>query len=494
MGKRSTGKRERRARIPETPQATLKREIPSWVFWTIPVAAVIAVALFAYFGFRSLPEEPKFDIPDPDLSGMPAPVVRAMTAARDGVVSQPLSDRTWGHLGAVCDAHALYDCAAEAYRNAHLISPKQFQWVYLLAVVQDFRGADGDDIAALFEKAIDLNPAYPPAAYRYGDALVRLGRLEEAREAYDRAVALDPDFAHAHRGLGQVHLSLDEAEEAVEHLERAAELMPDDAIIFTTLARAYQLRDEPERAEEAAGRAAELNPRLSTPDPVRFDVEKLAVSAPACMRRVRTALQQQNWASAIPDLELLVEMFPDSAVYPQQLGTCYQNLGQHGRAAGYFERAVELGGDPVEANVRLAQLMESQGRFADAAGFYQRALMESPEDAGLHAKLAFALAVNGDLAAAINEFELSAKMAPPDAEIHHNWGTALMRSGNPAEAAKHFRLAIELNPLSAGTHFNLGIVSEQLDLTEDAIAHYRRAIEIDPASPAAQNLAKLEGN
>ncbi|MDX1389991.1 MAG: hypothetical protein R3344_12420, partial [Acidobacteriota bacterium] len=127
MGKRSTRKRERRDRIAEVPPPPA-RPSHAWLRWTVPAAAVVAVALFAYFGYRSLPEEPDWEIPDPDLAGMPAPVVRALTSARDAVEAQPASDLAWGHLGAVCDAHHLYDCAAEAYRKAHLIAPKRFEW------------------------------------------------------------------------------------------------------------------------------------------------------------------------------------------------------------------------------------------------------------------------------------------------------------------------------------------------------------------------------
>lgn len=131
------------------------------VFWGFGVAGVIAaVAVGGWWVFqRGSPPPPT---PAPDTARMSAPVARAVQDARGAVELRPTDAAAWGGYGRILDAHHLYDDAVVAYAQALALDPKNFVWAYLLAVVEDFRGAEGSTILSHFEGAIALSPGFPP--------------------------------------------------------------------------------------------------------------------------------------------------------------------------------------------------------------------------------------------------------------------------------------------------------------------------------------------
>ena len=67
-----------------------------------------------------------------------------------------------------------------------------------------------------YEKAIRIKPDYANAHYNLGVAYGKLNRYNEAIEAYKQAIRIDPIFADAHYNLGVAHLVLKNNEDALE--------------------------------------------------------------------------------------------------------------------------------------------------------------------------------------------------------------------------------------------------------------------------------------
>ncbi len=428
MGKASRRKKARRAaRRPQAPRTgarVLRLAIPA-----VGAALLLAgLGLWSYQRGSAEPASAIAPLPDPDVSRMTAPVARAIRQARTAALTRRDSAEAVGRFGQVCHAHALYDAAAACYEIARQLSPGEFRWVYLLAGVEELRGAADDRIEELFRAAIFLAPGYAPAHVRYGDALLRLGRWAEARDAYAAAVQRDPDLTLAHRGLGQAALLLQDGATALEHLQQAAQLAPDDRITQVALARVYTILGQSEEADEAARKAETLSGEARIADQIFFEMERLAVNPASLSERAARNLREGNYDKAIEALTLL------------------------GESAG------------TAVNKQLA--------FARK----QRANQ---------------LAFGGDSGAALAEFERAASLAPTDPEIEHNWGTVLLRSGKLAEARTHFEKAIQLDPRSADSLYNLGVVLEGLGRSEEAIEHFTAAAAINPRHVAAGRLAEL---
>ena len=434
MGRASRRKRERSqaSQAIETPAAQGERKRGHFLKIAAVVAVVLALGLGAWFQLHDAEERPEQDavaqLPNPDTTNMTAPVARAIREARQTALTRPGSAEAVGRFCQVLHAHWLYEEASPCYGIAHRLAPDDFRWVYLLAGVEDILGADGERIDRLFRESIRLAPLFPPVYVRHADALLRLGRWSEARDAYTKAVELDPELVLALRGLGQAATLLGDGPAAVEHLELAASLSPQDRIVQVSLARAYTLVGRGDQAAEAARKAQALDSETSLPDPVFFEVESLALDPGSLRGRLNRSLKE-----------------------------------------GDYESASEA-----------ATLLEESG----APGARQQLALASKQRAN-------ELAFGGDFGGALLEYERAARFAPGDPEIEHNWGTVLLRQDDLDGAGLHFERAIELNPQSADSLYNLGVVLEGLGRDEEAIARFTAAAAIDPQHMAADRLAEL---
>lgn len=99
-----------------------------------------------------------------------------------------------------------------------------------------------------YEAALQLASTYPVTHYDYGLALARAGRMTEALGEFERAVKLKPDFARAHAEAGLLLFEARRPAEAVAHYEAALRTRPADAETHGNLANALFLVG---RADEA---------------------------------------------------------------------------------------------------------------------------------------------------------------------------------------------------------------------------------------------------
>lgn len=452
------------------------------------VALVVAGLLFWRAGGPSTSE---VEIPDPRTPEMLAPVRRVLTSAHDAVAADPTSARAWGALGAACDAHHFYEEAARCYRRARVLAPNEFRWVYHLAVVLDFQGAPAEEVDALFEAALRMEPDYPPGHLRHGDALVRQGHSEEARTAFERALALDPGFAMAHRNLGQVLLSLGEDQAALEHLQEAARLEPDDGVTLTSLSQALWRTGNVAEAERVNALAQRKTEVFGVPDPIRHEVDRQSVNPFACELRVRRALAEGHWDEAIDDLGLLIEMTPDEPRFHVDLARCLMQTGQPAQARTHLERVLGLDPGNVGALAERALLDLGEGRLAEAEQALLKLAERAPGDGQVWKRLGNVRGQRGDLPGAAEAFGRAGALLEGDAELEHNWGTTLSRLGDQEGAVTHFEAALALQPDSPGTHFNLANSLELLGRKDQAAIHYRRAGELDARFPTDERLKAL---
>lgn len=100
--------------------------------------------------------------------------------------------------------------------------------------------AQGDAAGALteFQRSSELSPD-PDAFQGIGNALVSLGRLDEAVGAYERATAIAPCFAQALSNLGSAHVQGKRFQAAKAPLERAITCDPTYGRAYLNLAAAH---------------------------------------------------------------------------------------------------------------------------------------------------------------------------------------------------------------------------------------------------------------
>jgi GTP-binding protein EngB required for normal cell division/tetratricopeptide (TPR) repeat protein len=255
---------------------------------------------------------------------------------------------------------------------------------------------DDEGAVAAFGRAVDLSVDASWAWLGLGDALVRLGRADPARDAYRRVLSSvrDPERrSRAHAGRGRLALTEGRTAKAVRELRKAAELAPLDMTIAADLGRAlmaardYQgwqwllraaqevmttgvdvglvieaARASPKREPALSLLRAALAAGLSQVDRARVSAElarQLAVAPPGvepdlieARTRVAEALQAAGEDGGVLEAARVVA---EAAADPAEAL----------RVAG---RAAELGLEtPAEVMVRLALAAEDRSALAAVA-------------------------------------------------------------------------------------------------------------------------------
>ncbi len=145
-----------------------------------------------------------------------------------------------------------------ATRSRDELAPEDFRWVYLLAGVEDIRGADGERIDRLFREAIRLAPAFRRPTSATPTRCCGSGAGPRPATPTRRRSSSIPIWFWLTVDSARPPLLLGDGPAAVEHLERAAALAPEDRITQVALARAYALAGRREQAAEAARKAETL--------------------------------------------------------------------------------------------------------------------------------------------------------------------------------------------------------------------------------------------
>jgi Tfp pilus assembly protein PilF len=133
----------------------------------------------------------------------------------------------------------------------------------------------GDYARALefFQHALERDAALPSAWNNLGVVCRRLGKLDEAREAFERAFRLDPSNADVLTSLGAVALKQSDPGNALQYLDLALELQPGHAIAHANRALTLCVFGRLEEAEEAL--AISILHGFANAQPIEERIERL---------------------------------------------------------------------------------------------------------------------------------------------------------------------------------------------------------------------------
>jgi Flp pilus assembly protein TadD len=130
----------------------------------------------------------------------------------------------------------------------------------LLRLASDIE-AHGQPEAALpiYQRAVSVAGETPDAYVSFGDACLRAGRLNEAKQAYRASLAKAPDNADALLGLGSVMVRQGKPEAGIDALAKAAPVLK-TAVAYDRLGVAQTLAGQLPQARASFGTAVELAP------------------------------------------------------------------------------------------------------------------------------------------------------------------------------------------------------------------------------------------
>ncbi len=209
---------------------------------------------------------------------------------------------------------------------------------------------------------------------------------------------------------------------------------------------------------------------------------------------------------------------PNAAVAHANLGLCYAERGEHGRAIPHYQRALALRPDLQSAAVNLANALHRTGQRQEALAQHRRAARAAPGDPNAQYNLGAALLDAGDEDGARAAFEralaLDTNHAPaltelgrmalkrqdlggalellaratavpqPPAEAHYLHGLALGRARRTDAALEALEQAVELEPTHARARLQFAMALAATGRTEAARHHIQEALAQDPTLDA----------
>ena len=474
-------------------------------------------------------------LPSADLSQMQPAARQRVQELRDGVL-QVLSreaptaadvGQALGFYGQVLHALDQPEAAVQAYQQARALIPGDPRWTYYLALV---RQGQGDLEAAVSEYRAfeEASPRPLPAAkLRLGDALVQLGRLEEAEAAFREASSMaeadqGPTIGAAVLyGLGRIAVERQRYQDAVELFDRAIALQPTATVIHYPLSQAYRALEREDFARYHLSLQGEEE--VAYPDPLAGVLAGIAKTVALEVARDLAAADDFDendflgfvgaqlagaGASAVEPMSGLIVQTRESGAPEVQVARLEAALGSLQARAGDDEAAVAsfrsaLAAEPglVETRLRLGNALARQGEFAEALEAYDQVLARPgiDEDTAAQARIqrGSVRANLGQLAEARSDLEAALEADPESAEAHLRLGGVLLAEGEEDAARASFGRAAEtaaVPRLEAQAHATLADLSRRAGDFRSAAESFARALDADPRyTEAMSGFASLLG-
>ena len=173
-------------------------------------------------------------------------------------------DYAEAHAG-LADAYALFwDYLADEPRDGPILAkalasaeravaldPNSAESLLALGHLRSVRFFDHRGAERLFQRALELKPAFAAGHERYSSLLMHTGRLDEARVEILTSLELDPLSPTVHRHAGRFHLYASEYDEALEFLWHGVHLNPQDPLAPLLLWITYSQLDREQEALDA---------------------------------------------------------------------------------------------------------------------------------------------------------------------------------------------------------------------------------------------------
>ncbi len=299
-------------------------------------------------------------------SGVTSKEARAITPAS-------LCDLGRSLLGAGLSIEAR-DCC----QRALAINPDHADSMFLRGEIALHSG-QFDQAVEWVSNAIKLDPKAEYVS-TLGTALQRMGRLEEAIEAFDKAISLQPENADFWKSIGAVLIDLNRPDEALLALEQALKLRPRYADAANLCGLIFYRREQYSEALEHFDLSLEVRPD----------------QADALYMRGLLYLDLKRFEEARADNYQSYLLNQQDANTTNNLGTALQNLGRYEESLEWFDRAIALRPDfALALNNKGHSLTELQ-RVDEAFACYARSLEIDPENPKTHWNLALLQMLVGD--------------------------------------------------------------------------------------------------
>ncbi len=265
-------------------------------------------------------------------------------------------------------------------------------------------------------------------------------------------------------------------------------LDPKNVQVLYQLAESYRMAGQNIQAEAQYGKLLETAPDFVA----------------GWVSRGDNAMAMQLYGRAAEFFQKALELQPGSAAVKLKLAEAYVKNKQYAEASSIVEEVLKADAENTTALVLMGDVLVGQGKPGEAVNYYTKAWQKSPT-ADVQLKLAQALAAAGRTEEALRRYQDLIQRSPYNAQAHLGYGDLLLAQGQRDRALEEFQSAlrfagdvetreqaarriVELKPDDISTRFRLaGYLRDQYKY-DGAIAQYEAILKLDP-----QNIDALIG-
>ncbi len=262
-----------------------------------------------------------------------------------------------------------------------------------------------------------------------GNEAMAAGDYDEAIDYFDRALQLDPDFADAYNNMGVAFFENDEPGMALENYNRAIRLKPDY----------YE----------------------------------------AIMNRSNAFSELGRVESALADLEVIRQAFPDTSIVHFARGLVLTKAKDYNRAIGAFNMAGQIDQSNVEVPVNIGTIHYYQKNFDSAKYFLDIALKIDPTQGSAYNTLALIAMDEMNSSLALELINKALDQAPDDPYFLNNRGFIYLQMDSLARGEADINESIRIDPFNGWAYRNRAILRLKQEQFEAALGLLKRAIYED---------------
>lgn len=328
-----------------------------------------------------------------------------------------------------------------------------------------------DEAATAFQKALDTEPGFAPAAHNLALMALRKGDVDKARSYYQQVVKRHPDHVPTLVALYYLDKREGHDEQAIAWVEKAVEKAPEHAMASTLLAREYLARGDALKALSATEAATTAHPK----DEGLLEVRGLA--------QLETG-QAGNALRAFSDLVSLRPKAANAYFYRAQAQAA---LGKPAETRKDLEKALSLDPKHGRAMEALAKLEIQSGNTAKAAKLaddLKKQFPKQPEGWLVDYELAMVQKQYGRASKTMHE--LMDKGFVTTVTVL-DLSRADWAGGNKDEALDQVRAWLKLHDKDVEALLYMAAAEDTLGHGEAAQKYYENVLALRPDHPAALN-------
>ncbi|OKH34171.1 hypothetical protein NIES2101_39405 [Calothrix sp. HK-06] len=296
-----------------------------------------------------------------------------------------------------------------------------------------------------------------------GNQLWRLGRYDEAVQAFDEAIKREKDVAYlSYYGKGLALGSQGKYQEAAIALLEAVKLKPDYIAALRIQSLVYRSLKQYEQALVAINQAIEHQPK----NPNLFN-EK---------RKVLENLKRYSEAEIA--ITLAIQLAPRPAFYENR-GIVYAYQEKSDLAIADFTKAIQINPQDAQAYYNRGLVYDDQKKSDLAIADFTKAIQINPQyvQAYNYRGVVYDDQKKSDLA--IADFTKAIQINPQYAKAYYNRGNVYAYQKKSDLAIADYTKAIQINPQYADAYYNQGVVYyNEMGDKQSARKNFRKAAQL----------------